>query len=178
MLYLPKFRYFYLTRVEIYHIRVPAYDSLFPIKAPQIPGYRVGDEFFTVEQSIGSASRVNTALYDAWVHDEMSFVKTETLPTLPLATAGYGLLNTKPESRLIPVSTVVASALVSTTELYPGGTSVSQWTSFTVEFPSGAIMSLQELFSKPYAGLTVLILADRRYFLCQRTVAIPDRQRT
>ncbi len=101
-------------------------------------------------------------------------MKNETLPRLPPSDVGDGIFNTKPEKKLMSASTVVVSALVPTTKLYPGGTAGSQWTSFTIEFPSGVLVPLGELFSKPHTGLVALALATRRYFSTPEDCGYPS----
>lgn len=70
-----------------------------------------------------------------------------------------GIYSTSVDRRLLSASTVVVSALLPATKLFPAGTQGKTWVAMTVEVPSGRRIRLEDLFAEPSRGIRVLARA-------------------
>lgn len=68
----------------------------------------------------------------------------------------HGIYRTQINARLVSASTVIVSALIPITRLYPGGNDGQSWLSAAIDVRSGKAVALGALFRRPDIALRVL----------------------
>jgi hypothetical protein len=146
-------------------VRAARSDSASPltvIKAPtprfRVPRYDTRGTYPQVRGSDLDLRKVNAALREAVLADQRQYAPYAR-KAARVANPYRGVYRTSVDRRLISASTVVVSALMPATELYPGGSLGKGWLAVTVRVPSGAPVRITDLFATPSRGLRVLAKA-------------------
>lgn len=136
-----------------------------PIPPLGLPNYRTRGTYPEISGNGIALKRVNAALRSAVVNDQRRWARFDKQqPPAPKAW-GPGLYKTSPRLKLLSASNVVVSALISLTDLLPGGNDGLAWLSMTVRVPSGSSVSLPDLFAQPKEGLIAVATAFRKRVL-------------
>jgi hypothetical protein len=139
-----------------------------------VPHYRTSGKYPQIRGPNTSLGNVNRALRQAILDEQRRYAldARKQVASMPesLLRRYYGIFATSPRSGLMSASTVVASALIPTLELYPGGNDGSVWISVTVLVPSGARVELSDLFAHPARGLRALALGVKTALLKDKCV--------
>jgi hypothetical protein len=102
---------------------------------------------------------VNAALRRGILADQREYAPRARKSAERAGSACYGIYETLVDRRLLSASTVVVSALLPATHLYPCGTEGRGWVAVTARVPSGASVEISDLFLDPSRGLRVLAAA-------------------
>ena len=121
-----------LTTVPTPPFRIPRYDTSGSI--PQV--YAAGVDLV----------KVNTALRELVLADQRSYAPNARASAKVTGARCRGTYKVVTDRALVSASTVVASALLATTELYPCGNDGEGWLAVTVNVPSGKQVALSQLF--------------------------------
>ncbi|MDQ2910781.1 MAG: hypothetical protein M3R39_07180 [Actinomycetota bacterium] len=131
-----------IVAVPTPHFRVPRYDTKGAY--PQARGRNL------------DLKAVNAALREAVLADQREYAPYARKNSIGTAKRYRGVYQTLVDRRMLSASTVVVSALMPVTELYPGGSLGKGWLSVTVRVPSGTAVSVSDLFSDRLRGLRAL----------------------
>jgi hypothetical protein len=93
--------------------------------------------------------RVNHALREGVLRDQRSYTPSARRFAKTSGSGCYGIYRVVVKRQLLSASTVVVSALLPATELYPCGNDGQGWVGMTVQVPSGRQVKLAQLFSDP-----------------------------
>lgn len=126
------------------HFRVPRYDT--SGNFPQVRGGGL------------DLRHVNASLREAILADQHSY-EPSARKAAKTANSYRGVYRTTINRTLLSASTVVVSALMPATELFPGGSLGKGWLAVTVQVPSGTRLQISDLFANPTRGLTQLSTA-------------------
>jgi hypothetical protein len=111
-----------------------------------------------------SLTAVNSALSNSLHEDQSQYAvlarQHETAQPVAIGESDPGIYAMYPDPKLISASSVVVSALIGDTHLFPGGTDSNGWFGVTVQVPSGSPVAVDQLFATP-AGLAALAAAAK-----------------
>jgi hypothetical protein len=134
-----------------------------------VPDYKTEGTFPQVAGTGVSLAAVNTGLSNALQRDQQRYAplarQDEVANTDSLDPSDPGVYGMYPTPSLMSASSVVVSALIPDTELFPGGTDSNGWLAITLQVPSGIPVTLTDLFENPTRGLTVLAAATKTQIL-------------
>ena len=116
------------------HLRVPRYDT-----SGSIP--RVS--------ATGDLRKVNAALHEAVLRDQRAYSPSARRSVRNPGHDCRGVYRVEVDRHFLSASSVVVSALLPATELYPCGNEGNGWVSMTVRVPSGRRVTLAQLFRDP-----------------------------
>jgi hypothetical protein len=103
---------------------------------------------------------VNAALREAVLADQRAYAPYARKEKPRVAFRESGVYRTAIDRKLVSASTVVVSALMpATREVFPGQHEGDGWLAVTVRVPSGAKVTISDLFGNPAQGLRVLASA-------------------
>jgi hypothetical protein len=111
------------------------------------------------------ARAVNAVLSQLLLGDERSYARIarkEERQPYSLWRRYTGTYETRPQRSLISASTVVVSALVAQTRLFPGGNDGDGWLSATVRVSDGSPVAISDVFAQPSSGLRALATSVRK----------------
>lgn len=100
-------------------------------------------------------SAVNATLRQTIRDDQNEYLPTAR-KSVAIKNRYHGIYETFIDRNLLSASTVVVSALMPATKLYPGGNDGQTWVAATVQVPSGKAIPLNELFVDLSRALPVL----------------------
>ena len=134
-----------------------------------VPDYKTEGTFPRVVGTGVSLAAVNTGLSNALQRDQQRYAplarQDEVTNSDSLDPSDPGVYGMYPTPSLMSASSVVVSALIPDTELFPGGTDSNGWLAVTLQVPSGVPVTLTGLFEDPTRGLTVLAAATKTQVL-------------
>lgn len=139
---------------------------------PSFPkaGYRTKGTYPQVSGAQLDLRTVNSILRAAVLADEQRFAnRASSRPPAP-ANSGLGLYATSVNLKLLSASTVVVSALVPVSRLYPGGTDGQDWIAVTVDVKRGTRVALPKLFSNWVRALPALARFTREQLMSNTCV--------
>jgi len=125
----------------------------------QVPRYDTSGTYPRVRDRNLDLSAVNAALREAVLADQREFAPGARRYSIGTAKRFRGVYETSVDRRLLAASTVVVSALMPATTLYPGGSHGKTWVAMTIRVPSGEPVMITDLFADPPRGLRVLARA-------------------
>jgi hypothetical protein len=102
---------------------------------------------------------VNNARREGVLADQREYAPAARKASIRNAKWYRGVYQTSVDRRLLSASTVVVSALLPATKLYPGGNNGRTWVAVTVRVPSGAPVGISDLFVEPARALPLLAKA-------------------
>jgi hypothetical protein len=126
--------------------------------------YDTSGTYPQVRSSVWDLRQVNASLRRAVFADQRKFAPRARRGAVGTAKWYRGVYRTSVDRRLISASTVVVSALMPATEQYPGGSLGKGWLASTVRVPTGAPVTISDLFANPSRGLRVLAKAWKSHF--------------
>jgi hypothetical protein len=131
--------------------------KVFPARTPRfrVPRYDTRGTYPQVRGKNLDLARVNAALRRAIIADQMRYAPFAR-DAVRIKNDYRGLYETSVERSLLSASSVVVSALMPATELYPGGSLGKGWLATTVLVPSGRRIHINDLFVNPARALPVL----------------------
>jgi hypothetical protein len=138
----------------------------------RVPHY---DTRGTYPQARGSGldlRKVNAALREGVLADQRAYAP-DARKAARMPNPYRGVYRTSVDPRLLSASTVVVSALLPATELYPGGSLGKGWLAMTVRVPSAAPVRINQLFTESSRGLQVLADAWKAEFRRANPAAWP-----
>jgi hypothetical protein len=121
----------------------------------RVPRYDTSGTYPQVRGSDLDLRKVNAALREAVLADQREYAP-RARKAARLGNPYRGVYQTSVDRRLLAASTVVVSALMPATELYPGGSLGKGWLAVTVRVPSGALVRITDLFVDPSRGVRVV----------------------
>jgi hypothetical protein len=127
-----------------------------PTPPLRVPRYDTEGTFPQVRDGGIDLAAVNRALRLAVLSDQREYAPDARRYSRGTARRYRGVYRTTVDRRLLSASTVVVSALMPATKLYPGGNQGRTWVAATVRVPSGQPVRIIDLFAKPERGLRVL----------------------
>ena len=125
----------------------------------QVPRYDTRGTYPQVRDANLDLSAVNAGLRAAVILDQREYAPAARRNSVGTAREYHGLYKTSIDRRLLSASTVVVSALMPATKLYPGGNEGNTWVAVTVRVPSGRPVRITSLFADPSRGLRALASA-------------------
>jgi hypothetical protein len=151
-------------------------------RTPRLPvrRYDTSGTFPQVRDGELDLRAVNAALQASIRADQREFTPEARRSVARSVESVRGIYSTAIDRKLISASTIVVSALLPATKLYPAGTEGKTWVAMTVEVPSGRMVGLEDLFAEPSSGIRALAAAwlkraQRHWAPCIRLV--PERFR-
>jgi len=132
--------------------------SVFEAPTPRfpVPRYDTSGTYPQVRRGDIDLRAVNAALRRVVLEDQQRYSPSARAAAKVAGKDARGVYQTSVDRRLLSASTVVVSVLMPAIELYPGGTEGSGWVAGTVRVPSGAAVTLTDLFVRPAQALPVL----------------------
>jgi len=128
----------------------------------KVPRYRTSGTYPQVSANGLNLKAVNAAIRNTVLDDQRRFARLARRQPPAPPQVGSGIYSAAPESKLISASTVVVSALIPATRLFPGGTDGQGWLSVTIDVPRAARVNTPSMFAEPSRGLTALGIAVRK----------------
>jgi hypothetical protein len=123
-----------------------------------VPRYDTSGTYLQARGRGVDLGKVNAALRQAVLFDQREYAPYAR-KAARVANPYRGVYRTSIDRRLLSASTVVVSALMPTTELYPGGSLGKGWVAMTVGVPTGEAVRITDLFADPPQGLRALAMA-------------------
>jgi hypothetical protein len=118
-----------------------------------VPNYHTTGSYPRVNDRGIDLDRVNTALRQAVLDDQHAYARIarriEAKLPKRLQRQYPGTYKTSPAAGLISASSVVVSALIPLTRLFPAGNEGATWLSTTISVPTGMRIALADLFQPP-----------------------------
>ncbi|MEA2130989.1 MAG: hypothetical protein QOJ29_5458 [Thermoleophilaceae bacterium] len=127
-----------------------------------VPNYETRGSYPQVAGGHTSLTAVNAALTRALRSEQRRYARVardEQREVSPVG--GPGLFSTNLKRSVLSASSVVVSGLIPLTERFPGGNEGQTWLAVTVRVPSGARVSISDLFNDRARGLRALAAAVR-----------------
>jgi hypothetical protein len=125
----------------------------------RVPRYDTSGTYPQVRDANLDLSAVNSGLREGVLLDQREYAPAARKNSAGTAKRYRGVYETSIDRRLLSASTVVVSALMPATKLYPGGNEGNTWVAVTVRVPSGRLVSISSLFADPSRGLRALASA-------------------
>lgn len=129
-----------------------------------VPRYDTSGNYPQVRDRRMRLQAVNRGLRDALLADQRGYAPRARESALAASKRCRGIYATSFDRRLSSASTVVVSALMPATKLYPCGNTGRTWVAMTAVVPSGRRIEITDLFAQPSRGLAVLATAWKREF--------------
>jgi hypothetical protein len=129
----------------------------------RVPRYATSGTYPQARGSDLDLRKVDAALHEAVLADQRAYAP-DARKAARMPNPYRGVYRTSVDRRLLSASTVVVSALLPATELYPGGSLGKGWLAMTVRVPSGAPVRIGQLFTDSTRGLRVLADAWKAQF--------------
>src|SRR6266540_5326216 len=129
----------------------------------RVPRYDTRGTYPQVRRRNSDLRRVNAALRRAIIADQKRYLPFAR-DAVRVKNEYRGLYETSVERPLLSASSVVVSALMPATELYPGGSLGKGWLAITVLVPAGRHINIKDLFVDPARALPVLANAWKDQF--------------
>lgn len=137
-----------------------------------VPNYRTDGKFPRVNGTGVSLTAVNIGLNTALERDQQQYAvlarQEEATDPVPMDPSDPGVYGMYPDPKLISASSVVVSALVHDTELFPGGTDSNGWLGVTVRVPTGSPVTINQILDGQ-PGLGALAAAAKASVLRANT---------
>jgi hypothetical protein len=114
-----------------------------------VPRYDTSGSIPQVTAAGVDLRKVNAALREAVLRDQRAYAPRARRYVRRAGSACRGIYRLEVDRRLLSASSVVVSALLPATELYPCGSEGKGWVSTTVRVPSGRPVTLAQLFRDP-----------------------------
>ena len=121
-----------------------------------VPRYDTSGTYPQVRDGALDLRAVNVSLHAAVLADQRAYAPHARMSVVAAGDACRGIYQTSIDRRLISASSVVVSALLPATKLYPCGNEGKTWLAVTVQVPGGQRISVSDLFLDPSRGLRVL----------------------
>jgi hypothetical protein len=126
-----------------------------PTPVVRVPRYDTSGTYPQARGADLDLRKANAALRKAVLADQRAYAP-DARKAARMPNRYRGVYRTSVDRRLLSASTVVVSALLPATELYPGGSLGKGWLAMTVRVPSGAPVRISQLFTDSTRGLRVL----------------------
>jgi hypothetical protein len=146
---------------------------VYAAKTPRlrVSGYETRGTYPQVRRAGLDLRAVNAALRAAVLADERAYAPYARRQRARVPTE-RGVYRTAVDRKLVSASSVVVSALLPLTrEAFPGQSGGDGWLPATVRVPSGARVTIDELFTSPGQGLRALAIAWKA--AVRKTAAAP-----
>lgn len=127
-----------------------------PIPRFRVPRYDTRGMYPRVHGDNRNLVAVNAALLAAIRSDQAAYAPSARRYARTAGKSCRGVYETRVDRRLLSASTVVVSALLPATTLYPCANTGKGWLAVTIRVPSGAPIRITDLFTNPSRGLRVL----------------------
>jgi hypothetical protein len=138
-----------------------------PVPPLPVPDYKTEGTFPRVGGTGISLTAVNVGITNALERDQQKYAlvarQEEAADPGPSDPSDPGVYGMYPDPKLISASSVVVSALIPDTELFPGGTDSNGWLGVTVQVPSGSPVTIDQILDQP--GLSALAAAAKAIVL-------------
>jgi hypothetical protein len=128
-----------------------------PTPPLQVPKYETRGTYPQVRGGHVDLGAVNAAIRAAVLANQRAYAPYARKEKTRVAIKDRGVYGTAVDRKLVSASTVVVSALMPLTrEVFPGQHGGDGWLAVTASVPSGARVTITDLFANPKLGLRVL----------------------